>query len=335
MTGRKARLAAGLDRLGLGRLAATRTWRGVVTLSYHRVAFGSESHAFEQQLDLLASGCEVVTPDQLTEQALVRSGRRVMVTVDDCYRDSYEVALPLLAARGMRATFFLVSGFLDGTATPWWDEIQWMVASSKRDRLDPSRWWQTALPLRGAGAANTVTGLVRLRRRLPPASGAELLEHLAGATGSGRRPAECSARDFITWEQAREMAAAGMAFGGHTDSHPVLATLPEPDQRAEIERGLERIGAELGARPTTFAYPVGLQGTFTASTKAAAAAAGVRLAFGNYGGYTRSRNWDPLEVRRVSIDRDTAEPSFRWTVGLPAVFARELRAGVFELSAGQ
>ncbi len=286
-------------------------------------------------MDFLRQHCDVITPDQLTEQALLQPGRRVMVTVDDCYRDSYDIAFPVFEANRIQATFFLVSGFVDRTASPWWDEIAWMVASSTREWAEPSQWWNRSLPLRGPQAPNTVTLLVRLRRRLTPVQGADMLECLGTATGSGRRPAECAAREFITWAQAREMAAAGMRFGGHTDTHPVLATLPEEDQRAEIERGLERIADELKVRPTTFAYPVGLQGTFTASTKAAAGAAGVRLAFSNYGGYTRRRNWDPLEIRRVSIGPDTTEPAFRWTAGLPAVFARELRPDPAQLNTRQ
>jgi peptidoglycan/xylan/chitin deacetylase (PgdA/CDA1 family) len=319
-----------LDQLGLGRLILGRTWRGVVTLSYHRIARASSSppsyasataDTLESQLRLLRAHCDVLGPDQLTEETLQHPGRRVIVTVDDCYRDSYEVAFPLFAAHGIRAGFFLVSGFVDGTATPWWDEINWMVASSTRERLDPSQWWRSPLPLRGAGAATTAVQLVRVRQRLSPARGADLLEHLAAASGSGRRPPECSAGDFITWDMAREMASDGMTFGGHTETHPVLATLPAEDQRGEIERGLDRIERELGQRPTTFAYPVGLRGTFDGDTKRALNGAGIRLAFSNYGGYTRVRNWDAFEIRRVSIGRHTSE--LGWTVGLPVVFARE------------
>lgn len=328
IAGYKPRVAEAMDRAGLGGLALGRTWRGVVAFSYHRIAAGSANgsipvgataQTLHEQLQILRRHCEVLRSDQLGEQELRQPGRRVIVTVDDCYRDSYEVAFPLFVANGIPATFFLVSGFVDGTATPWWDEIAWMVTSSKRDRLDPTEWWDSALPLTGPLAASTAEKLVRLRRRLPPSRGDDLLAHLADATGSGRRPPECVAREFITWEQAREMAAAGMSFGGHTDTHPVLTTLPAQDQQDEIDRGLERIGTELGDRPTTFAYPVGYRETFDASTKAAATSAGVRLAFSNYGGYTHPSNWDPLDIRRIAIG--TSEAAFRWTLGLPALFA--------------
>jgi peptidoglycan/xylan/chitin deacetylase (PgdA/CDA1 family) len=278
--------------------------------------------------------CELLATDQVDERALREPGRRVVVTVDDCYRDSYEVAFPVFAENGVRATFFLASGFVDGTAAPWWDEIAWIVTSSKRERLEPSTWWSDTLPLQGTGARATITKLVRVRRGLDPQRGADMVEHLAAAAGSGRRPAESIAEEFISWDHAREMAEAGMTIGAHTETHPVLSTLSAQDQRTEIHRGLERIAAELGQRPTTFAYPVGLQGTFDSSTKDALEGCGVKLAFSNYGGYTRQSNWDPLEIRRVGVSLETTEAAFRWTVGLPAVFAREWPPGQFELHAG-
>lgn len=333
-----------MERLGLTQLALRCTWRGVVTLSYHRFAppsarppsyASATPETLREQLQLLSAYCEILRSDQLNERVLAESGRRVIITVDDCYRDNYEVGFPVFAAHGIPATFFLVSGFVDGTALPWWDEIAWMVAASARERLDPSHWWQAAMPLRGPHAADTVTELVRVRRGLDPSRGADMLDQLAVATGSGRRPAEHGSGDFMTWEMAREMAAAGMSFGGHTDTHPVLSTLSADEQRTEIGRGLDRIASELGERPTVFAYPVGLQGTFDATTKAAVADAGVRLAFSNYGGYTRRRNWDPLEIRRAGVSLATSKPAFRWTVGLPAVFAHEWGPGRFQLDASE
>ncbi len=331
MRSRKNLAAALLDRAGLGRIGLERgTWRGVVTLVHHRIAadpLGSGAlvsatvSSLESQLRALAQHCEVLVPSDLDDRSVTERGRRVMVTFDDCYRDSYELAFPILAAHGVRATFFLVSGFLDHTASPWWDEITWMVGSSKRDRLDPSEWWQEPLPLQGGGATSSAEFLTRLCWGHASGRHAEILEHLAAATGSGRRPVELLERDFITWEMAREMAASGMVFGGHTDTHPVLTSMSDDAQRTEIEKSLRRIGEELGRRPEAFAYPVGLSGTFDETTKRAASAAGIKHAFSNYGGYSRPSDWDPLDIRRARLGLVTSEATFRWMVSLPAVFA--------------
>src|SRR5436305_11117801 len=118
IAGYKTRVAAAIDAVGLGGLAPGRTWRGVVAFSYHRVAasfttsstpVSADAEMLRQQLRLLRRHCEVLTPDQLSEQELLQPGRRVLVTVDDCYRDSYEVAFPRFAVHGIRSTVVLVS----------------------------------------------------------------------------------------------------------------------------------------------------------------------------------------------------------------------------------
>jgi peptidoglycan/xylan/chitin deacetylase (PgdA/CDA1 family) len=323
--------AAALDRAGLARVGLRHGgWRGVVGLLHHRIAreqIGEEPVVsttlaeFEEQLRFLARHCEVIEPSDLTPELLGERGRKVLLSFDDCYRDNYELAVPALVAHGLRATFFLVSGFLDGVASPWWDEIDWMVKRSPRDRLDPCDWWDKPLSLSDGGAAATSTLLARRYRTCTPERGADMLDHLASATGSGRRPPGALS-DFVTWEMAREMQAQGMTIGGHTHTHPVLSTLTPEAQQDEIQTSLRRIGEELGARPETFAYPIGQRDAFDHHAKRAAAASGVRLAFSAYGGYSRPGNWDPLDVRRMPLGPEWSLAAVRWTASLPAVFAR-------------
>lgn len=93
-----------------------------------------------------------------------------------------------------------------------------------------------------------------------------------------------SRANWMTWEMARESAAAGVRVGAHTVNHPVLARLPIADQTEEIARSAVRITAELGCRPRLFAYPVGGPDTFTAETKRAVATLGFDFAFSFFGG---------------------------------------------------
>lgn len=332
MISRKNALAGAFDRLGLGRLALEHgSWTGVVGLVHHRLVphgapevplTSATDRTFAAQLRVLSRSCELVSPGDLSDATLRERGRRVLLTFDDCYRDNYTIAFPALVQHGVPATFFLVSGFADGTASPWWDEIDWMVRSSQRDRLEPSDWWELPLPLGELGAPGTAAALARIYRTCSPERASDFLEHLATATGSGRRPGEVGADDFMTWEMAREMQRAGMVFGAHTDTHPILGNLSEAAQREEIGRSVARLTDELGTRPDLLAYPVGLRGLFDEATKRAAAAMGVRMAFSNYGGHSRPSNWDPLDVRRTPLGTSQSSATFRWTVSLPALFAR-------------
>src|SRR5208282_2140101 len=73
----------------------------------------------------------VIPPEEIMDAVHARSGRHVMLTFDDGYRDNYEIAFPLLRSYGVHAVFFLATGYLDAPRAPWWDDIAWMV-----DRAD-------------------------------------------------------------------------------------------------------------------------------------------------------------------------------------------------------
>jgi peptidoglycan/xylan/chitin deacetylase (PgdA/CDA1 family) len=63
---------------------------------------------------------------------------------------------------------------------------------------------------------------------------------------------------YLTWDQAREMAAAGMSIQSHTRSHHYLTDDCDYDCRVyEILGSMETIQAEIGIRPRFFCYPGG------------------------------------------------------------------------------
>jgi peptidoglycan/xylan/chitin deacetylase (PgdA/CDA1 family) len=62
---------------------------------------------------------------------------------------------------------------------------------------------------------------------------------------------------MLTWAQVREMEAAGIDFGSHTATHPVLTTTDEPRTRDELTRSRERLQRELRRPSRWFCYPKG------------------------------------------------------------------------------
>ncbi len=62
---------------------------------------------------------------------------------------------------------------------------------------------------------------------------------------------------FLTWDQIREMRAAGNDVGAHSASHLHMTEASAETNRAEMTRSLQRLREELGVVPTLFAYPYG------------------------------------------------------------------------------
>ena len=101
---------------------------GLRILFYHRVAddpdpLATSPRRFADQMALLAAdGYRVV--DVMEAARLLASGgpteRVAGLSFDDGYRDVAQAALPVLERHGFRATVFVATGVVDGTATYSW-----------------------------------------------------------------------------------------------------------------------------------------------------------------------------------------------------------------------
>jgi peptidoglycan/xylan/chitin deacetylase (PgdA/CDA1 family) len=320
-----SRLGALLRRVG--------AWRGVLVLNHHRIGeastwstgaevWSATAEEFDEQVVFLSRNFEVIDVDELSPRLLRQRGRRVAITFDDGYRECHDIAYPILKAHGVPATFFLVTGFLDGACGAWWDEVSWMVLRSERDELPANGWLPTPVALSGPGREAGLAALLARYKHFPAERAEDFLTYLGEATGTGRRDPDEARQDWMTWEMARELQRAGMRIAGHTVAHPVLARTSADRQKAEIAGSLDRIEAELGARPRIFSYPDGTRGSFDATTKALLRESGVRLGFANHGGIARADGWDPFSVPRISVTRRMTRSRFRAVATLPRQFHR-------------
>ena len=320
-----------LEASGVGSLLRrVGAWRGILVLNYHRIGrrppwpsdvgiWSTTAEEFDQQMQFLARHFEVLSAADLLDGRARRDGRCVMVTFDDGYRETYEVAYPILEAHGVPATYFLTTGFIDATHTPWWDEIAWMVRESPRTELAAAGWFAAPQSLAEVDRQRTTKLLIDHYKTLPSEQAATFLDYVARATGSGRRDPSEAVSEFITWEMARDLDRAGMGIGGHTVSHPVLARLPQAHQRREIKSCLDRLEHELAARPRLFSYPEGMTDSFDSATAACLEENGVDFAFSNYGGLVRTSTRNPWDLPRTCLTPLT-QRKFRALATLPSLF---------------
>jgi peptidoglycan/xylan/chitin deacetylase (PgdA/CDA1 family) len=85
---------------------------------------------------------------------------------------------------------------------------------------------------------------------------------------------------YMTWEEIKELQAAGMMVGAHTRRHPKL-TDPGVPINDEVVGSRDDLQRNLGAAPDLFAYPYG---AWDERIAAAVKAAGFRAARGLAGG---------------------------------------------------
>ena len=321
-----------LGRSGLrSLLAATTRWSGVLVLNYHRVGDAGASpfdhglwsagvDAFVEQIRFCKTHLDMITPDDLPRAVASGRGRYGLITFDDGYRDNYAVAFPILKTEGVPATFFVATGFLDTPRVPWWDELAWMVRTSPRDALELPDWLPEHVRYE-SDREDAVAALLRVYKAMPTESTDRYLDAVAKATGSGRCGVEVGTDFWMSWDNVREMQAAGMVVAGHTVTHPVLTQASAERRRQEILGCSQRLSEELREPMRYFSYPVGDLRAFDAITRDCLREAGVRYAFSYYGGYRRFDDWDDYDIRRVGVETHLTSDWFRSSVSLPQYFA--------------
>ena len=81
--------------------------------------------AFAGQLAFLQERYQVI-PLALLEDGPIPD-RAVVITFDDAYRSVYEAAFPLLSARGMPATVYIVTAVVDNPTLVWVNALNWLL----------------------------------------------------------------------------------------------------------------------------------------------------------------------------------------------------------------
>jgi len=106
--------------------------------------------------------------------------------------------------------------------------------------------------------------------------------------------------NYMTWDQLRELHAAGIEIGAHTVNHIDLSKASEAVQHSEIFNSKQTIEAQVGAPVVSFCYP---SGKYTATTEALVKQAGYTSATTTHPGSVRPSD-DPDALNRVRINPD-------------------------------
>ena len=307
----RLRLSRGVD----GRLTAPylRRYRGdeFHVFTYHRVNDdgapffrGATLRDFTSQMELLRDRCDVLSLDDLWAGAA--SGalppRAVGITFDDGYRDNFDNAFPVLRRLGLPATIFLSTGPIENGGPLWHDRVFDAFAKSQADAF---LWGTDRLPIDTYSQRSAALQIVlaELRRSLPERR-EELIARLIEILGVGE--VASGDRRMLEWPQVEEMSRAGIAFGAHTVTHPVLTRMAHERAREEIETSKRTIEGRTGKPVRWFAYPNGTRDDFSEAIKGALRDLDFTGAFTTIWGKNEART-DPFELRRVGLwgaDRD-------------------------------
>ncbi len=277
---------------------------GYQILTYHRVLPKADPlamaavdlAAFTEQMKLLKACYNVISLDQLL--AGLDGGNLVpgaiCVTFDDGYRDNFEVAFPVLQALGIPATLFVATDFIGGRGILWYDRVLQAFKDTRRSEFSLPEAGIASQPLQGYVGTHPAYRVLEWLKAFPPADRNRKIESVFAALTLDGEP-RCDL--MLDWDQIRTMRDAGVVFGPHTKSHPILSTVGPEENEAEILGSRQVLEAEVGRPARHFAYPNGRRGDYNDSSKAALKKGGFATALTTNPG-VNPPGQDRYEIRR-------------------------------------
>jgi len=269
----KSKLIRAFGDLGGYQLARLATARKPRILMYHRFNPIEKKHevsaaVFEQQLKTIKRYFNPMTVAQLAN--LQRNNNRppkyaIAITVDDGYRDFYEVAYPLLRHYGVPATFYVTTGFINGDIWLWPDQVTWLlnnktkaatttVLANKQFDLSANSselWWPIVGHFLSVANSERVEGL----KQLEISCSVELPKKAPDIYSS------------VGWSELEEMQKNGIEIGGHTVTHPSLGHMLPQDAAREITQSMVTLTEKLGKQERSFCYPNGTPDDYSDTVK--------------------------------------------------------------------
>ena len=306
------KLASALLRGALGLFGAAVSPR-LSILIFHRVhpatdplfPFDPDARRFDALMRFVAATFRVMTLgeaiDHLADGRL--PPRALVITFDDGYADNADVALPILQRYGLRATFFIATGFLDG-GRMWNDSVIECLRATSQESIDLAPWGLERQPLKnGSDRRQCIDLLLPKIKYLPLDGRMAAVGELQRLCGVDALPHDL----MMSTAQVRSMHRAGMEIGAHTVNHPILTSIPAAEAEREIRAGRDALESILDATVDVFAYPNGKPGQdYDAGHVDMVRQLGFRGAVSTAPGVARAGD-DPFQLPRFTPwDRSTA-----------------------------
>ncbi len=179
-------------------------------------------------------------------------GKKIVFTLDDGYKDNYEVAYPIFKKYQIPFTVYITSALPDYSARIWWYALGDLLANHSDLYLGGINYACQTTELKVA----SYFAISEKIRSLNNSHQSEIIEDFF-KTYDIDWPSYCKSLS-LSWEQIEALAADPLVtIGSHTASHPVLSKLSPLDFVSEVQACNSRIEEKIHQKPQHFAYPFG------------------------------------------------------------------------------
>lgn len=235
--------------------------RGKATiLTFHRVSDSKsifkqgelEIREFREKVRLLKRHFNIVSIDELlnAESEKELPPYTVVLTVDDGYEDCYSVITPIFDEFKVPGSFFITTEGIEQGGL-WNDKIGNAIINTQKDEIIVSG--KKLFIGDEISKTKVLEDCLTKCKYLTLQQRGQFINELNEACRTS-----FDQHDFLSEDQIRAMANAGMTIGAHTHSHPILAVEDDEVSYSEIKRSKDILEGIIGSPISHFAYPNGM-----------------------------------------------------------------------------
>lgn len=230
-------------------------------LMYHRVMpkpdplrpWEVDKQQFHQHMEWISGVFNVIPLQDALENLIAGKleRRSLSITFDDGYLDNATEALPILNKFGFHATFFCTSAWLNG-GLMWNDLVIESIRNWPQDTVSIKELDLQALPVRTNAEKNTAISTILTSLKYKPHIDRQKIAF--SLTNQIEQLPDLMMRP----EHLHTLHKKGMAIGGHTHSHPIIANLNNKELESELKTNKKILERIIETKVNLFAYPNGL-----------------------------------------------------------------------------
>lgn len=197
---------------------------------------------FEQEIDFILKYFKPVSLEELAEKDF--SGTKVFhLSFDDGLRECADIIAPVLLRKGIPATFFINTAFVDNQELFHKYKASFVLSQLLEKSSDAV---VSFLKENGIKISDILAASAQQVNIINKA--AEMLEIDFDEFLKSRKP-------YLTSEQIREMSNDGFTFGGHSHTHPEFWKISAGEQVEEVRESMLQIGKLVKQSVRVFAFP--------------------------------------------------------------------------------
>lgn len=182
------------------------------------------------------------------------------VTFDDGFENNFSVAMPVLEALEIPATFYITTGFIQENKMSWIDRIEYCFEMSQSVTIQlpwRNEFIEMCDPKSKIALLTEIRDQVKNSAAINPEYFADDICRQSGfeQLKSSQDPLDLK----LSWEQIQTLHAHPLfTIGGHTHTHAILSFLGPEDLNFEVKTSLDLLKSFAQVQTNHFSYPEGL-----------------------------------------------------------------------------